>query len=124
MPFEPAPGYRFPRTFRITHQRDFVRALTAGVTGSSLHFRVFIFRQPEPGPTRLGLIVSRRVGNAVLRNRVKRRLREFFRLHRARWVDGVDIVVRAHPGAAQARYADVRDELLKLFEKLGLGRGA
>ncbi|NBC10277.1 MAG: ribonuclease P protein component [Planctomycetes bacterium] len=51
---------------------------------------------------RLGLTVSRRVGNAVTRNRIKRRLREAFRLGRADWPTGLDLVVIVHPHEALA----------------------
>jgi len=49
---------------------------------------------------RLGLTVSRRVGNAVTRNRIKRRLREAFRLGRHAWPTGLDLVVIVHPHEA------------------------
>jgi len=51
---------------------------------------------------RLGLTVSRRVGNAVRRNRIKRRLREAFRLARGDWPTGLDLVVIVHPHQALA----------------------
>jgi len=55
---------------------------------------------PTGSGRRLGLTVSRRVGNAVQRNRVKRRLREFFRLNKDR-LPVADIVIIAQPGAAE-----------------------
>ncbi len=51
---------------------------------------------------RLGLTVSRRVGHAVKRNRIKRRLREAFRLGRDQWATGLDLVVVVHPHDALA----------------------
>jgi ribonuclease P protein component len=56
---------------------------------------------------RLGLAVGKAVGPAVVRNRVKRRLREIFRRHKALVPEGYDLFVRATPASAQARYAEL-----------------
>ena len=67
--------------------------------------------QRPSGPTRLGLTVSRKIGGAVARNRVKRILREFFRLSYDLWPFPVDLVVVARQGAAKLSYAELADEL-------------
>jgi ribonuclease P protein component len=54
---------------------------------------------------RLGISVSRKVGNAVCRNRIKRWLREYFRINRTRIVSGVDLSVVVKPSAAQLDHA-------------------
>ena len=56
--------------------------------------------RPEPGRARLGVTVSRKVGNAVVRNRVKRRIREWFRSDGQGLVAGRDVVVIARASAA------------------------
>ncbi|HEX6453599.1 MAG TPA: ribonuclease P protein component [Trebonia sp.] len=60
---------------------------------------------------RVGFIVSRAVGPAVVRNRVKRRLRELMRVRLAALPEGCLLVVRAHPAAAGARQADLAADL-------------
>jgi ribonuclease P protein component len=70
-------------------------------------------------PARLGLTVSRRVGGAVVRNRVKRRVREWFRTHRASFPKGKDCVLVARPAAAAASSADLGHELASLLARMG-----
>jgi ribonuclease P protein component len=62
-------------------------------------------------PARVGYTVTKKVGNAVVRNRVRRRLREIVRLNQEMLVAGVDYVVMAAPQAAAASYAELCAEL-------------
>lgn len=72
---------------------------------------------PNASATRLGLVVSRRVGGAVVRNRVKRCVREWFRIDRARMPVAVDLVVIARTGAGVLGTAALRDELNTLIAR-------
>ena len=73
----------------------------------------------QPARARLGLTVSRRVGNAVVRNRVKRRIREWFRRVGREIAHGRDLVVIARRGAAQH---DGTQSFTELSELAGGGR--
>ncbi len=66
---------------------------------------------PGTGQTRAGLIVSRSVGRAVVRNRVKRRLRHAVRDRLGTLPEGSLLVVRAQPSAAGASYDDLVEDL-------------
>ncbi|WP_435741757.1 ribonuclease P protein component [Nocardioides sp. SYSU DS0663] len=68
-------------------------------------------RDAEPLPPRVGLVVSKAVGGAVVRNQVKRRLRHLAREHVARLPAGSVLVVRALPAAAEAAYATLDADL-------------
>lgn len=68
------------------------------------------------GP-RLGLTVPRAVGGAVIRNRIKRRLREVFRLHRAELQPRWDIVLNPRTAVRDAAFAAIERELGKVIEK-------
>lgn len=71
------------------------------------------------GFPRLGLSVSKKVGNAVTRNTVRRRLRELFHEVREEDLGSRDIVVSARPAAASAEYGELRSEFLRSIGKLG-----
>lgn len=74
-------------------------------------------------PGRLGITASRRVGNAVVRNRIKRQVREWFRAERKTSVRGLDIVVIARRGVEQWPAARIRAELDRLTETGVAGYG-
>jgi len=69
--------------------------------------------------TRVGLTVSRKVGNAVIRNRVKRWLREAIRHQGDELPTGFDVVIVAHPQAADATFASVDAELSQGLRRMG-----
>ena len=72
------------------------------------------------GQSRLGVTVSTKLGHAVVRNKVRRRLREIYRLHEARFVPGYDIVVVARVRAVHSSYAVLERDFLRLAKKLQL----
>lgn len=98
-------------------RRDFLSIQKNGRPCHSANFVVLSRPQTPPRESRFGFSVSRRVGNAVVRNRVKRRLREFVRLHRAEFARARDFVVIAKPGAANLSYGELAEELRGPFLK-------
>jgi len=74
-------------------------------------------QDPAKPSRRLGLTVSRKVGNAVARNHVKRRVREWFRAERDQLPEHVDLVVIAKPGAAELDSAGVSESLRRALAK-------
>ncbi|MBO4334496.1 MAG: ribonuclease P protein component [Desulfovibrio sp.] len=77
----PGGDRRFPRLFRLRKRAEFEACYKSGRKYHTPHFLVFVLAFPERGFPRLGLSVSKKVGNAVLRNRLKRVLRTFFRCY-------------------------------------------
>ena len=79
-----------------------------------------VYRSGSPEGARIGLITSRRVGNAVLRNLVRRRLREIVRMERARMKAGLWIVLVARAAATKVDLARLRAEYLALAARAGI----
>ncbi len=71
---------------------------------------------------RLGLTAGTKLGHAVVRNRIRRRIREAYRLSESSYALGYDIVIVARHRAAEADFREIQDCLLTQFEKLGLIR--
>ncbi len=92
------------RRARITRSGDFDAVYRRGRSAANRHLVVYAFTRddrPATAPPRLGLSVSRKVGGAVERNRVKRVLREQFAEIAPGLPGGLDVVVIARPGAAE-----------------------
>lgn len=92
------------RSERLTAAADFTRCYHHGRRLRTQYFTVYAYYRGE-GVSRLGLAVGKAVGMAVVRNRVKRRLRELFRRQKALVPSGYDLFVRAVPASALTSYA-------------------
>ena len=90
-----------------------MRAQAQGRRYHTRHFGV-VLAPGATGSPRLGLAVTRRLGKAVRRNRVKRLLREFFRRHKAE-LPPRDIIIMAKKGAEALNYQQVEEELGRLL---------
>ena len=90
-----------------------------GLRRHTQHFVLVVLESDRAdSPVRLGVTVSSRVGGAVQRNRVKRRVRELFRRRRGSLEPGQDLVVIAKEGAPGLTNADVSAELVPVLEAL------
>lgn len=105
----------------MRRRREFERVKACGRRRQTRHF-ILSLADNDYGRPRLGIIVTKRLGKAVKRNRVKRLVREFFRRHKD-FLPAQDIVIIAKPEAATLDYAAVQAELgaalLAVREKTG-----
>ena len=106
--------HSFPKTYRLLRRNEFRRVYEEGRRRSAPLCTVF-FRSNGLALSRLGVTVPRAVGNAVLRNRVKRRVREVFRLNRESIAVGWDMVVNPRKEAATVPFVKLTRELMRLF---------
>jgi len=100
----------FRKHVRIRKRRDYVTVYQQGVRSNSKHFTIIACKN-QVGISRLGITVSKKVGSAVKRNRIKRLVREFFRLHASRLSTSQDFVIIAKKDASLLKYDDVCREL-------------
>ena len=101
---------RFTPSDRLRKRFEFRRLRDQGRRVHTRSFVLLIGRSATPRP-RMGITVSRQVGNAVRRNRIKRLVREAFRQHRSLLPASCDLVVIAKANCSVARLADVETEL-------------
>jgi ribonuclease P protein component len=109
----------FRKSQRLLRRADFDRVSQQGKRRHSRHF-VVLYLENELGHPRLGVIASRKVGNAVARNRVKRRIREWFRGH-ALELAPLDLVVIARREAPTLTAPQVAAELVESTSNLYKG---
>ncbi len=120
---EPAQRSRtrsLPKEARVAKRRDFLRIQSAGRRVPTRHFLLVYLRRGN-APARLGITVTKKLGNAVLRNRVKRAVREAFRARRATIAPGTSVVVIARDGAGKLSARDTAAELAPAFAALTAG---
>jgi len=114
-------GFRFPRAVRMRRRRDFARTIRDGRTVAREAFVIHCL--PVPGEGRLlGVVCGRRVGKAVVRNRVKRRLREIFRTHPEHFRDGFWFVAVARPPIAGENFKTLEEDVVAALAELTRGK--
>lgn len=110
----------FSKAKRLTLTAEFTAVKFQGKSyrGSLLVLGVLV--QKEEKAFRAGFITTKRIGAAVARNRVRRRLRDIVRKEQGRLQAGYWIVVVARPAAARASYRELKDEWLRLAERASI----
>jgi ribonuclease P protein component len=119
MPAE-QPRLKFGRAMRIKQGRDFSRVRQEG---QRLVYGCLIAnwrKLPTDSTHRLGVVTSGKIGNAVIRNRARRLLREAFRLHQYDLTQPVDLVLVARASIVGKSFAEVEKDFLTTIRKAGL----
>jgi ribonuclease P protein component len=112
--------FRFPAGRRLKLSRDFTRVRTEGRSVRGALLTIGVLRVTDATHFRVGLITSKRVGGAVVRNRVRRRLREIVRRNQHAVGSGIWLVIIARPAAASATFAALEGEWLRLLKGAGI----
>ena len=108
------------RAMRIKQSRDFARLRREGQRMANGCLVANWQRLPEDAHSRLGVITSGRIGNAVVRSRARRLLREVFRVHQHELAQPVDLVLVARQSLVKKRFETVEKDFLTTLRKAGL----
>jgi ribonuclease P protein component len=112
-----AAGQAFPREARLVRKSEFDEVYRAGKRRSSSHFTVFVRASGQP-LSRFGFSIKKALGGAVVRNRMRRRLREMVRHHRQEIPTGWDIVIHPKSSVATAPLPMLAADFLRLVKGL------
>jgi ribonuclease P protein component len=120
MPDEKRERYRFSRASRLSRAAEFKLVKQAGKSWTGRHLVLGVLAQADAPRARVGIVTTRKVGMAVVRNRIRRRIREVFRLHQFDLVPGVWLVTVARPSAANASFQELERDWLRLAERASI----
>ncbi|MGE4275925.1 MAG: ribonuclease P protein component [Lawsonibacter sp.] len=109
-------------TVSLKQNHEFRRLYNKGKSAVSPYFAIYCRKTGRPN-SRLGITAGVKLGNAVKRNFVRRRIRELYRTNEKTFLPGYDIVVVARTRAIFGSYADLEHSFLQLMKKLGLTVG-
>ena len=113
-------SFSFPKARRLTHRTEYEHVKRNGITHRGKLLILNAMTLEDTGLWRAGFVTSGRVGGAVIRNRVRRRLREVVRLHQHELRQGIWFVIIARREAATATYGALKDEWLRLARRASI----
>jgi ribonuclease P protein component len=113
----PPARLRFPKSARLIRAGEFARMRRDGESFHGKFIVLSVLRVETLAAARIGIVTSRRVGGAVQRNRVRRRLREIVRQAQREILNGVWLVLVARPAAAAAEFQALREDWTRLAQR-------
>ncbi len=108
-------GQKYPREARLVQKAQFDAVYRAGKRRSSSHFTAFVKANNLP-QSRFGFSIKKALGGAVVRNRIRRRMREIVRLHRGEIPAGWDIVIHPKSSVAKEPFEELTADFLRLLK--------
>lgn len=111
---------RLPSSLRIKASRDFLRVRNEGTSYPGRFLVLQVLRDAGLEGFKFGLISPRKLGTAVERNRIRRRLREIVRAHRESIADGIWLVIIARWRAPGAAFSELENEWVRLGNRAGI----
>jgi len=100
---------------------DFRRVYTRGTSYVTEYIVMYVYHHHERN-RRIGFSVSKKIGKAVIRNRIRRVFKEVYRLSEYKLIDGIDLVLIARKNITGADYSQIRDSIYLLYKKAGILR--
>jgi ribonuclease P protein component len=111
-----------PPPAHLKRRAEFLRAAAKGRKVATHGLVLQVLSRDDQAPARIGFTVTKKIGNAVVRNRTRRRLKEAARLELARHsITGVDLVLIGRDGTRGRAFPELRDDLRRALRKAGVG---
>ncbi|MBW7475629.1 ribonuclease P protein component [Paenibacillus oenotherae] len=108
------------RKLRLRNRNDFSRIYRHGKSFANGQFVVYWSRQMKAEPFRLGVSASKKIGNAVVRNRMRRMVKEIVRAHKERIVEKIDLIVIVRKPAVDMKMKELDKSMLHVLKRAGL----
>jgi ribonuclease P protein component len=108
------------RRLRLRKKEDFAKVFKHGKAAANHQFVVYVKQSPEANPFRFGVSVSKKIGKAVVRNRMRRRVKEIVRQMEDEIKPGVDIVCIVRKPALDLDYAGLKKSIRHVFKRANL----
>lgn len=108
------------KEYRVKKDKEFQAVFTRGASVANRQFVVYALKKEQQTHFRIGLSVSKKIGNAVVRNQVKRYVREACQLHEDSLAPNYDFVIIARNPAAKMTAQEVADSLRHVFKRSGV----
>jgi ribonuclease P protein component len=112
--------FKFPRSARLSHASEFNLVKASGKSWHGKHLVLATLTRDMDTPSRIGILATRRVGNAVNRNKIRRKIREIFRLNQHRILKGLWLVTNARVSSVVASYHELERDWLRLAERASI----
>lgn len=103
------------KKYRLKRREDFRKVFRIGRSTANREFVVYVFSRRERGPVRFGISVSKKVGNAVVRNRIKRSVKEICRHWAVDMPSNIDIVMIVRKPVAAMDFRQMQSSLRHVF---------
>ena len=111
---------RLPSRLRLKESRDFAQMRAQGVSPAGRFLVLAVLRQEGLAEFRFGIVTGKKLGSAVVRNRLRRQFREIVRAHRAEIAPGYHIVIIPRWRAPAAEFSELENDWLRLARRQGL----
>lgn len=108
------------KELRLRKNKDFQLVFRKGSSVANRQLVLYVYKNEETKHFRAGISVSKKIGRAVVRNKLKRRLKEIVRLHAQHIPQGVDLVLIVRPQAVQLTYQELAKSFVHLLKKAKL----
>lgn len=108
-------SFRFKKEERLQTSADFKFVFTKGKSFANQFLIIYVLK--KGAGRRIGFVVSKKIGKAVVRNRVRRRLREIYRINKYKFKSGIELVVIARPGIIELDFEGIKRYFFALCQR-------